>query len=81
MAIRLPGRPWFRPKGLKLGASPKTWEGWLFMAAYIAGVVIFVQAAGEHYLALACSVGVLTLVYAFFAWLKTDGALYPDRKK
>jgi hypothetical protein len=24
---------------------------------------------------------VLTLVYCFFAWLKTDGALYPEREK
>jgi hypothetical protein len=80
MAIRLPGRPWFRPRGLKLGASPKTWEGWLFLAAYVAGLVVFVQAAGDHYLALAASVGALTFVYGFFAWLKTDGAIYPSRK-
>lgn len=79
--IRLPGRPWFKPHRYGFGAAPFTWEGYALTAVYIAGLGLFVRASGlldaqvplgalRHFLGAAL---ILSAVFVFFAWLKTDG--------
>ncbi len=79
--IRLPGRPWFKPHRFGFGASPYTWEGWLFTAFYVAGIIVVMQAskildgtnlsvAFGHFLV---ALLVLSAVFVVFIWLKTDG--------
>jgi len=31
-------RPWFGPKRIGYGISPKTWQGWLILAVFVAAV-------------------------------------------
>ena len=33
-----PKQPWFGPKRIGFGLSPKTWQGWLILAIFIAVV-------------------------------------------
>jgi len=33
-----PKRPWFGPKRFGYGISPKTWQGWLIVAVFVAVV-------------------------------------------
>jgi len=33
-----PKRPWFGPKRIGYGISPKTWQGWLILAVFVAAV-------------------------------------------
>ena len=33
-----PKRTWFGPKRIGYGISPKTWQGWLILAVFVAAV-------------------------------------------
>ena len=32
-------KPWFRPKRFGYGATPVSWQGWLIIALFVAGLV------------------------------------------
>jgi hypothetical protein len=35
-----PATPWFRPKPVGYGAYPVTWQGWLVVGAFLAGLAL-----------------------------------------
>jgi multisubunit Na+/H+ antiporter MnhB subunit len=72
---------WFKQRRFGMGATPNTWQGWLFMLVFLAivlGCVALVMLAGRHnspegaFGALALLV-VAVLVMVFVSWRKTEG--------
>lgn len=79
MRYRLPGRPWFKVHRNGFGASPKTWEGWLFTFCYLGGIAVLSHGAGlltpeavPAFVPFFWGALLLTFVFVVFAWLKTD---------
>jgi|TARA_B100002003_G_C13913195_1_gene444343 hypothetical protein len=65
---------WFKPKSYGYGATPTTWEGWAFTAAFIAVVLwralkLEEQAPSQFALEL----GLLILILIVVTKQKTDG--------
>jgi len=73
-------RYWFRPHRYGLGATPKTWEGWAFSAAYIVSLLVGAYLTGASVLAntgqplsfIAYTV-VATTIFLVICWRTTEG--------
>ena len=70
---------WFRQKRFGYGATPNTWQGWLFTAvgiALIVGITMFTRSLPGNDLRLAWTLGGLAVVLVPFLWItyvKTEG--------
>jgi hypothetical protein len=65
---------WFKPYTYGIGATPKTWEGWALIGAYVlavSGLVVLLQ--DESPVSLLLCIMLLTAALAFIAWRKTEG--------
>ena len=72
-------RYWFRQKRFGYGATPNTWQGWLFT---IAGVLLitllafgadFVRDNGERALLIAIGMPLVLVPFVVIAHVKTEG--------
>jgi hypothetical protein len=73
-------RYWFRPQKYGMGAIPNTWEGWAFVAAFVAvisGLGLWLASEipppSDRVVTYALSVVAVALVFVFVCWRKTDG--------
>ena len=65
---------WFKPHIYGIGATPKTWEGWALIAAYVmavTGLALWIQ--DESLVTLILSMTTLTAALVFIAWRRTEG--------
>jgi hypothetical protein len=68
--IRIPvtRKPWFGPKRVGVGLSPRSWQGWLVMAVFVAALVVLTNVFPNHFwiplvVSLACLGLVVYLTY------------------
>lgn len=77
---------WFRPKYYGYGATPANWKGWLATAVFVASIyAVMVGPAGASLVLRFAAFAILTILFAWIAWNKTDGAWRwrwgPDEKE
>jgi hypothetical protein len=70
---------WFRPKRYGYGATPSNWKGWLATGSFVVFTTVLVIVLKPHrdFASALAAYGTLlaiTLVFAWIAWKKTDGA-------
>ena len=71
---------WFRPRKYGYGAAPSSWEGWVFIAAFvvvIGALTLWLDFGGppsrNRIVAHLLSVAGLTIAFVWVCWKKTDG--------
>jgi len=71
---------WFRQRRYGMGAWPLNWKGWAFIASYVVllvGTMSWLGATGHdpnaHPLAAVAFSGILTAVFIYICWRKTEG--------
>ena len=70
---------WFRQKSFGYGATPNTWQGWLFTLAgvlLVTSIVVFSHRIGDEEtraLWIVLGVAVVLLPFCLIAYVKTEG--------
>jgi hypothetical protein len=72
-------RYWFRQKDFGYGATPNTWQGWLFtiaLALFVAALAFgadFVRTDGQRFLLIAIGLPVGLIPFILIGHAKTEG--------
>jgi hypothetical protein len=72
-------RYWFRQKKFGYGATPNTWQGWLFTIAVVLGIAAlafgadFVRDNTERLVMIAVGMPVVLVAFVLVTHAKTDG--------
>lgn len=78
-----PKRYWFPAKEFGVGwGVPQVWEGWLVLAAYVAGIALvhhFLPLAGDPR-GFAAGIGGLTALLMLVCWLKGEPIGWAGRR-
>jgi hypothetical protein len=70
---------WFKPKAYGFGATPNTWQGWVFTLAGVALIFAVVFEAKQitdrptQMLVAISGVMLIAIPFTFISWLKTEG--------
>lgn len=65
---------WFGPKDVGVGVSPKTWQGWLVVVAYVVIVFLVIRYRGWSMMtrgSIAIGLTIAVLAIAFFTYRRT----------
>jgi hypothetical protein len=73
---------WFRPKRYGYGATPNTWQGWLFTFGFVALIAVVsvllepgqIASSGVGRLIGLAAAALATALFVWITWKKTDGA-------
>jgi uncharacterized membrane protein len=72
---------WFKQRRFGMGATPNTWQGWVFMLVFLLillACIALVEVAGQHHSPAGAFAGLALLVVAalvmvYVSWRKTEG--------